>query len=181
MTDMMVRWMQEIPCHRNLVADHERVMVTGSVSRGCSQGEVLSPIMWCMVVDRLIRSLNGAGYYMQTYVDDIVILLQAINFEVLIQLTQGAPGIVYQWCENTQYKLGRTKGLKFGTTGLQISGLVKYLRVTSDGKVNWRWHLKNQTRKFCATMWMCKRAFKAIWRLGPKMIARLYTAISEQR
>ena len=40
-------------------------------SRGCPQGGVLSPLLWCLVVDELIARLNGGGVYTQGYVDDI--------------------------------------------------------------------------------------------------------------
>ena len=50
-------------CDRNLVADHKGVRVRSLVSRGYSERGVLSPLMWCLVFDRLIHSLNRANYY----------------------------------------------------------------------------------------------------------------------
>ena len=35
------------------------------VSRGCPQGGVLSPLLWCFVVDDLIARLNEGGIYTQ--------------------------------------------------------------------------------------------------------------------
>ena len=32
-----------------------------AVSRGCPQGGVLSPLLWCLVVDELLTRLNGRG------------------------------------------------------------------------------------------------------------------------
>jgi len=43
------------------------------VSRGCPQGGVLSPLLWCLV-DDLIARLNGGGIYTQGYADDICLL-----------------------------------------------------------------------------------------------------------
>jgi hypothetical protein len=34
-----------------------------AVSRGCPQGGILSPLLWCLVVDDLIARLNGGGIY----------------------------------------------------------------------------------------------------------------------
>jgi hypothetical protein len=39
------------------------------VARGCPQGGVLSPLLWCLVVDELITELNGGGIYAQGYAD----------------------------------------------------------------------------------------------------------------
>jgi hypothetical protein len=41
------------------------------VARGCPQGGVLSPLLWCLVVDELITGLNEGGIYVQGYADDM--------------------------------------------------------------------------------------------------------------
>ena len=45
-----------------------------AVSRGCPQGGVLSPLLWCLVVDELIAGLNRGTVYTQVYADDICLL-----------------------------------------------------------------------------------------------------------
>jgi len=42
-----------------------------AVFRGFPQGGVLSPHLWCLVVDDLIARLNEGGIYTQGYVDDM--------------------------------------------------------------------------------------------------------------
>jgi hypothetical protein len=39
------------------------------VSRWCQQGGMLSPLLWCLVVDDLIARLSGDGIYIQSYAD----------------------------------------------------------------------------------------------------------------
>ena len=41
------------------------------VSKGCPQGGVLSPLLWCLVVNELLARLNEESVYSQGYVDDI--------------------------------------------------------------------------------------------------------------
>jgi len=41
------------------------------VSRGCPQGGVLSPLLWCLVVDEMLARLNEGGVYTQGYVYDV--------------------------------------------------------------------------------------------------------------
>jgi len=48
------------------------------VSRGCPQGGVLSPLLWCLVVDELIIGLNRGGVHTQGYADDICLLAVGI-------------------------------------------------------------------------------------------------------
>jgi hypothetical protein len=43
-----------------------------AVSRGRPQGGMLSPLLWCLVVNELLARLNDGGVYSQGYADDIV-------------------------------------------------------------------------------------------------------------
>ena len=45
-----------------------------AVSRGCPQGAVLSPLLWCLIVNELLARLNEGGVYTQGYADDICLL-----------------------------------------------------------------------------------------------------------
>jgi hypothetical protein len=60
---------------RNISATLSGETRTVSVTRGCPQGGVLSPLLWSLVVDDLIRELNNDGYYTVGYADDIAILI----------------------------------------------------------------------------------------------------------
>ena len=42
-----------------------------AISRGCLQGGVLLPILWCLVVDDLLARLSGTGVFIQGYADDM--------------------------------------------------------------------------------------------------------------
>ncbi|XP_044262788.1 uncharacterized protein LOC123010152 [Tribolium madens] len=62
------------------------------------QGGVLSPLLWDVVVDSLLRRLNEAGFYTIGYADDLVILLTGRHEEVLCSLMQTALSVVEKWC-----------------------------------------------------------------------------------
>lgn len=49
--------------------------IEGSVWRGFPQGGVLSPLLWCWVVDKSVKELNEAGFYVQAYADFMLILM----------------------------------------------------------------------------------------------------------
>jgi hypothetical protein len=39
------------------------------ISRDCPQGGVLSPLLWCLVVDDLLARLSGSGVFVHGYAD----------------------------------------------------------------------------------------------------------------
>lgn len=45
------------------------------VTRGCPQGGILSPILWCMVIDSMLVKLNDSGIFTQGYSDDVASLV----------------------------------------------------------------------------------------------------------
>jgi hypothetical protein len=59
-------------------ADHEAeingVNSTMMVRRGCPQEDVLSPLLWNMVVNSLLRLLNNESLWAQGFADDIAIV-----------------------------------------------------------------------------------------------------------
>jgi len=38
---------------------------------GCPQGGVLSPLLWCLVVDELLTKLKESGFLVFGYADDV--------------------------------------------------------------------------------------------------------------
>jgi len=50
--------------------------LTAKVVGGCPQGGVLSPLLWNLVVDRLLSATNNLGFSTFGYAEDIVIIVQ---------------------------------------------------------------------------------------------------------
>ena len=50
--------------------------LTAKVVGGCPQGEGLSPLLWNLVVDRLLSVTNELGFSTFGYADDVVIIVQ---------------------------------------------------------------------------------------------------------
>jgi retron-type reverse transcriptase len=49
--------------------------LTAKVVGGCPQGGALSPLLWNLVVDRLLAATNDLGFSTFGYVDDFVIII----------------------------------------------------------------------------------------------------------
>ena len=61
-----------------------------TTTRRCPQGGVLSPILWCLVVDSLITELNKSPYFIVGYADDLVIMTSGLFLSTTFELTLGA-------------------------------------------------------------------------------------------
>jgi hypothetical protein len=60
------------------------------VNRGCPQGGILSPLLWHMVVNGLLRRLHNAHYQAQGYAADVVLLQKGKFVSTLRDRMQGA-------------------------------------------------------------------------------------------
>jgi hypothetical protein len=67
----IVRWIRATLEGRVAVATLNVFSVGLAISRGCPQGGVLSPLLWCLVVDDLLTRLSGGGVSIQGYADDM--------------------------------------------------------------------------------------------------------------
>jgi hypothetical protein len=60
---------------RKITATLAGETMEGSVTKGCLQGGMLSPLLWCLVVDKLIRGLDESGCYILWYANEIAVLI----------------------------------------------------------------------------------------------------------
>jgi len=163
------------------------------VSRGCPQGGVLSPLLWCLVVDELLARLNGGGVYTQGYADDICLLAVGKFPNTVSGPTQWALHTVEMWCNEFGLSVNPDKTgpvaftsrrklqefyepRLFGMT-LHRSMSVKYLGVILDSRLTWREHMDVKVRKAHNLLWACRRAYSVMWNLRPRVVHRLYISI----
>lgn len=186
-------WIKSMLEKRAVTVNVGNATVRKIVAKGCPQGGVLSPLLWNIVVDSLLRRLNDNGFHTTGYADDITILLTGRFETVLCNLMQEALKIIELWCNDQSLtinpsktemvlftrkrKLGELKLPKLLNTRLALSSEVKYLGVILDSKLTWEPHLKTKCKKACVSLWQCRRAVGQTWGLSPKIALWLYTAV----
>ena len=132
--------------------------LTAKVVGGCPQREVLSPLLWNLVVDRLLTIINDLGFSTFGYPDDIVIIVQGKFAHTVREIMQEALNVVVKWAVKEGLNISphktaivpftnrrNTEGLGPLTLyGKELTMLdrVKYLGVTLDSKLNWNQHLQ---------------------------------------
>ncbi|XP_047990715.1 uncharacterized protein LOC125229817 [Leguminivora glycinivorella] len=163
------------------------------VAKGCPQGGVLSPLLWNLVVNDLISTLNNNHYYTIGYADDIVILTSGNHTGTVCDVTRSALAIVERWCADNELtvnpnktelvmftnkrNLGNFRLPRLFNTELQLSTEVKYLGVLLDNKLNWSNHLNSKIEKATVVFWQCRRMVGRTWGLTPKITLWLYQAV----
>jgi hypothetical protein len=75
-------------------------MVEGTPDRGCPQGGVLSPLLWCLVVNDLLEDLQREGFHIYGYANDIAIVAGGHFLTTLRDLIEYALKIINRWCKN---------------------------------------------------------------------------------
>ena len=189
----IVRWIKATLEGCVAVATLNEISLRFVISRGCPQGGVLSPLLWCLVVNDLITRLSGSGVFIQGYADDIRCQLAVGKFPNTVSgLMQWALLTVEIWCKEVGLSVNpdktgliaftRKKKLQgffepqlFGVK-LRLSRSVKYLGVILDSRLTWREHLEVKVRKVQNLLWARTRACGMEWGLRPKVAHWLYVA-----
>ena len=163
------------------------------ISRGCPQGGVLSPLLWCLVVNNSITRLSGGGIFIQGYADDICLLAVGKFPNTVSGLMQWALSTIEIWYNKVGLLVNPDKtGLgaftrkrklqgffepQLSGVKLCLSGSVKYLGVIPDSRLTWREHMEVKVRKAHKLLWTCRRACGMGWGLRPKVVHWLFVAI----
>jgi len=189
----IMQWMKATLEGRVAVATLNETSLRFMISRGCTQGGVLSPLLWCLVVNDLITRLSGCGVFIQGYADDICLLAVGKFPNTVSGLMQWALSTVEIWCNEVGLSVNPDKtGLVAFTRKKKLQGFfepqlfgvklclsrsVKYLGVILDSWLTWRQHLEVKVRKAQNLLCACKRACGIGWGLRPKVVHWLYVAI----
>jgi hypothetical protein len=126
---------------------------------GCPQEGILLPLLWSLVVDELIRGLNGNGCYILGYADDIAFFICGKLPNIISELLQETLHMVQQWCDRTQLSINPQKMIIVPSTRkrdfmylkeptvsghtLQLTTEVKYLGLILDKRLTCNAKLKN--------------------------------------
>ena len=192
----IIGWIRRMLSNRLVTAELGGTSYTIKTTRGCPQGGVLSPLLWCIVVDRLLKNLQSLGYEVIGFADDVVIIVRGKFDKIIWDRMQSAFNYTLSWCDREGLNINPSKtviipftrrriviegNLYLNGTLLKNSHQVKYLGVILDKKLNWNAHLDHVLNRATDGFWACNRTFGKKWGLNPKMIYWIYKAIIRPR
>jgi hypothetical protein len=73
--EALVDWVADKLVDRNLTVSHVDATIEGKPDKGCPQGGVLSPLLWCLVVKDFLQDLQKEGFMFKGCADDIALLV----------------------------------------------------------------------------------------------------------
>lgn len=193
MDTMVSQWIINMLRNRSVKTDLKGSVISAIVHQGCPQGGVLSPLIWSMVVDSLLLTLNNLGYYSVGYADDIVIIPIGKHLSTVTEVAQQALCVCERWCVSSGLSVNPAKTgvvlfsnvrnyslpsrlTLFGKC-LDLVEDTKYLGVILDRKLNFGKHVTQKCQKAIRTLFQCRRAFGHNWGLSPKITSWIYTAM----
>ncbi|XP_020296935.1 uncharacterized protein LOC109861622, partial [Pseudomyrmex gracilis] len=177
---------------RTLIVNHKNSNMHGFFAKGCPQGKILSPLLWCLVVDELLYKLQKTGFLAFGYAD-VAIIVRGIFLSILKETMGKAFKITQDWCQSKglkanpsktkamifirKYKSEAIEPLRLWREDIEYVQSVKYLGVHLDTKLNWKTHLDIKRSKFYASYWACRRAMGKSWGINITTTLWIYKAV----
>ena len=191
------KWIVNLLKTRIVTTSKGNTSTTVKATRGCPQGGVISPLLWCLVVDELLSKLNGRNIDTQAYSDDGAIIITGKNLQQICKKAQEGINMAVEWSKKNDLtihpnktnmvlftnkrKLNGWKAPKIGNTPIPLQNSFKYLGVTLDSKLNFKEHIKQKCTSTTRTFFQVRQTLAGNWGLSPKIIKWLYITVIRPR
>jgi Reverse transcriptase (RNA-dependent DNA polymerase) len=196
-----IKWIMDMLKNRNIktrnLVNNERYTPT----KGTPQGSVISPLIWNLLIDKLIKELKSNGFQVTVYADDIIISISGnkkLSLTVKERMNEGLK-IIHRWCTDNGINISSEKSnymeynkptinkklnnppvireIKLNGKVIQKQNYIKYLGIILDDKLNWNEHVKYIVEKARKTYWATKSFIASNWGLNPLRIKWIYDQV----
>ena len=166
--------------------------------KGFAQGGRLSPTLWNLVVDVIIKKINiDLAEFLQALADDLASLFSGSDIASLRLRAQKVLDEIELWCNLAGLSINPTKStvvifthrhnivldepLTYGGSPLPVKTTVKYLGVLLDSKLSWSSHLSNKILAVNIQQARLKSITSRHWGLNPATTSWVYKSISRPK
>jgi len=70
---------------REIVLEIHGIYIKRKFYKGCPQGGILSPLLWNLTLNQLLKNANLDENFLQAFADDLSILIQGIDITVTMR------------------------------------------------------------------------------------------------
>ena len=185
----ILSWLQD----RKLITTLHETQEKITIHRGVPQGGVLSPLIWLLVMDSLLRKTpKELPTDTQGYADDLISTTEGYDIKIMEQRIQTTTNTINKWCQEQGLKLSAIKTtvilfstkhqppkVKINIDGQRINNTdhTKFLGITLDSKLNFKLHIEQRTTQAIRKLLALKSTMGTTWGTSPKTTKWLYTAI----
>ncbi|XP_044317430.1 uncharacterized protein LOC123038043 [Drosophila rhopaloa] len=166
---------------------------TRLVNRGTPQGGVLSPLLWNIAVNKLLRILEGGGCKIVAYADDVAIIFNGRYPQTLCDLMTAKLKTLSEWTTKNglgvnpsktelvlftnRYKIPKLNPPTLNNCNLSFSEHARYLGLVLDKRLKWGLNNQERTKKATIALYSCKKAIGLRWGMSPKIVNWIYIAV----
>ena len=184
-----IKWIHSMLANRIISSTLGGERLTISSTKGCPQGGVLSPLLWSLVVDELLRELQSAKHTVIGYADDVAILVRGKHESTVREVMVNALEMTSNWCNRVGLSINAGKTTlvpftyktKLSTIPLEVNNAelkyadeVKYLGIILDKRLNWNRQIEHIYKKANRALWACSSYCGRTWGVAPRLMQRLY-------
>ncbi|CAK1541875.1 unnamed protein product [Leptosia nina] len=129
-------------------------------SKGCIQGSACGPVLWNILINKLLNTTLPPGCHLQAFADDVVLIATAPDINKLQEITNTSLDIIFHWGKSVKLEFGPEKtqlihftnkaqqtNIKINNINLRPSDSIKYLGVIIDRKLTFKKHINHITQK----------------------------------
>ena len=162
-------------------------------TKGTPQGGVVSPLLWNLIIDELIRVLNSkTRLKVVCYADDVLLLYAGKDISRTAFEIQKGLNIIEDWAKESGLTFNPSKTQACIVTNKRITSrpvvtlygqqleylkMFKYLGVTIDKTLTWHEHVKAKVAKVKRLSHLAKGVVGNKWGLTPDKCIWILTAI----
>ena len=108
--DTTAGWITNMVSNRYVNIELKDNTIRIKIKRGCPQGGILSPFLWNLVVDDLLRlSVKDVPGYLQAFADDLITLVEGNDLDVIRARTQKTINTIENWCKDNGLNISALK------------------------------------------------------------------------
>jgi hypothetical protein len=191
----VIKWIRSMLRSRRVRARVDECNREFTTVKGTPQGGCISPLLWCLLVDDLIKKVRLAGGNPIEYADDLGIIVSGKRWmrEILCDIMGKVIKTVEEWCvsEGLSVSAGKSNIMEFSKARVRPllrsfymfgelipqAKSIKHLGVTIDDKMLWTDQIENATKKGKKVLWASRKMIGKDWGLSPKMALWIYNHI----
>jgi ribonuclease HI len=176
------------------LVEYKGVRVERRLVKGTPQGGVLSPVLWNLAFDDVLKLVDDSSITACGYADDLALIGRGLDTGTVIHNMQQVLNKVTRWGTSQGLRFSPSKSVAIAftrktlpwggsqqltlyNTPLQWSDQVKYLGVTLDKRLNWGVHLRDKTSKAIRLLYRYKQIVGREFGPHPKYMRWMYTGI----